>query len=58
MWRTARELATARLFIVDDYFFPLYVLPARSGTFAVQTWHASGPFKRIGYAVLDPRIRY
>jgi len=53
MWRTARELATARLFIVDDYFFPLYVLPARSGTFAVQTWHASGPFKRIGYAVLD-----
>ena len=53
MWRTARELATARLFIVDDYFFPLYVLPARRGTFAVQTWHASGPFKRIGYAVLD-----
>ena len=53
MWRTARELATARLFIVDDYFFPLYVLPARHGTFAVQTWHASGPFKRIGYAVLD-----
>lgn len=53
MWRTARELATARLFIVDDYFFPLYVLPARKGTFAVQTWHASGPFKRIGYAVLD-----
>ena len=53
MWRTARELATARLFIVDDFFFPLYVLPARHGTFAVQTWHASGPFKRIGYAVLD-----
>ena len=53
MWRTAREMATARLFIVDDYFFPLYVLPARKGTFAVQTWHASGPFKRIGYAVLD-----
>lgn len=53
MWRTAREIATARIFIVDDYFFPLYVLPARRGTFALQTWHASGPFKRIGYAVLD-----
>jgi CDP-glycerol glycerophosphotransferase (TagB/SpsB family) len=46
-------LATSRLFIVDDYFFPIYVIEPRKGTTIVQTWHASGAFKRIGYGVLD-----
>ena len=49
----AYHLATARLFIVDDYFFPIYVIKPRKGTTIVQTWHASGAFKRIGYGVLD-----
>jgi CDP-ribitol ribitolphosphotransferase len=51
--RAAYHLATARLFIVDDYFFPIYVVEPRRGTTIVQTWHASGAFKRIGYGVLD-----
>ena len=47
------HLATARLFIVDDYFFPIYVIRPRAGTTIVQTWHASGAFKQFGYSVLD-----
>ena len=47
------HLATARLFIVDDYFFPIYVVRPRRGTTIVQTWHASGAFKQFGYSVLD-----
>ncbi len=47
------HLATARLFVVDDYFFPIYVVHPRAGTTIVQTWHASGAFKKVGYSVLD-----
>ncbi len=46
-------LATSRVFIVDDYFFPIYVIRKRSGTTIVQTWHACGAFKKVGYSVLD-----
>lgn len=51
--RAAYHLATARLFIVDDYFFPIYVIKPRPDTTIVQTWHASGAFKKIGFSVLD-----
>jgi CDP-ribitol ribitolphosphotransferase len=47
------HLATARLFVVDDYFFPMYVIRPRGGTTFVQVWHACGAFKRFGYSVLD-----
>jgi teichoic acid ribitol-phosphate primase len=47
------HLATARLFVVDDYYFPMYVIRPRAGTMRVQVWHASGAFKRFGYSVLD-----
>jgi CDP-ribitol ribitolphosphotransferase len=49
----AYHLATARVFIVDDYFFPIYVVRPRSGTTIIQTWHACGAFKKVGYSVLD-----
>jgi CDP-ribitol ribitolphosphotransferase len=45
-------LATSRLIIVDDFFFPIYVVTPREGTTRVQTWHASGPFKKFGYSAL------
>jgi len=45
-------LATSRVFVVDDYFFPIYVIRPRSGTTIIQTWHASGAFKKVGYSVL------
>jgi CDP-ribitol ribitolphosphotransferase len=47
------HLATARLFVVDDYFFPMYVIRPRPGTQRAQVWHASGAFKKFGYSVLD-----
>lgn len=47
------HLATARVFIVDDFYFPAYVVRPRQGTTLVQVWHASGAFKKFGYSVLD-----
>ena len=47
------QLARARVFVVDDYFFPIYVVDKRPDTTIAQTWHASGAFKKIGYSVLD-----
>jgi len=46
-------LATSRVVVVDDYFFPIYVIRPRHGTTIIQTWHASGAFKKVGYSVLD-----
>ncbi len=46
-------LATSRVFIVDDYFFPLYVIRLKPQTTVIQTWHASGAFKKVGYSVVD-----
>lgn len=46
-------IGSSRVFIVDDYFFPLYVITPRKGTTVIQTWHASGAFKKIGWSVLD-----
>ena len=51
--RSGFHLATARLFVVDDYYFPMYVIRPRPGTTFVQTWHACGAFKKFGYSVLD-----
>jgi CDP-ribitol ribitolphosphotransferase len=45
-------LATSRVFIVDDYFFPIYVIRHRPGTTIIQTWHACGAFKKVGYSLL------
>jgi CDP-ribitol ribitolphosphotransferase len=50
------HLATARLFLVDDYYFPMYVIPRRPGTRFVQVWHACGAFKKFGYSVLTKRF--
>lgn len=55
-WAAARAgylLATSAVFVVDDYFFPIYVIKPRPGTTIVQTWHASGAFKKFGYSVMD-----
>jgi len=51
--RATYHLATATVFIVDDYFFPIYVVTPRPGTTIVQTWHACGAFKKVGYSVVD-----
>lgn len=51
--RSGWHLATASLFVVDDYYFPMYVIRPRPGTKFVQVWHACGAFKKFGYSVLD-----
>jgi CDP-ribitol ribitolphosphotransferase len=52
-FRAGYHLATARVFVVDDWFFPMDVVSPRPGTIRVQTWHAAGAFKKVGYSVLD-----
>ncbi len=51
--RAGYHLAAARAFVVDDYFFPIYVITPRPGTVRLQVWHAAGAFKKFGYSVLD-----
>src|SRR5512143_1239891 len=46
--RAGYLLATTRLSVVDDYFFPMYVIQPRPGTSFVQVWHACGALKRFG----------
>jgi CDP-ribitol ribitolphosphotransferase len=53
MFRAGYHLASSRVFVVDDYFFPMYVIRPRRGTTRVQVWHAAGAFKKFGYSVLD-----
>jgi len=50
--RAEYYLATSSVFVVDDYFFPLYVVTPKPGVSVIQTWHASGAFKKIGYSLL------
>ena len=47
------HLAASRVVVVDDYFFPMYVVTPRPGTTRVQVWHAAGAFKKFGYSVVD-----
>jgi teichoic acid ribitol-phosphate primase len=51
--QAAWHLATAALFVVDSHYLPIYVIRRRPGTTVVQTWHACGAIKKIGYSVLD-----
>jgi CDP-ribitol ribitolphosphotransferase len=48
------HLCTARLFIVDNAYFPVHVAPHRRGTEVVQVWHAAGALKRFGMDTLVP----
>ena len=59
-WRAAREsiragylLASSAVFVVDDFFLPVYVVQPRPGTTIIQVWHACGAFKRFGYSTRD-----
>lgn len=50
---TQHYIATSKIVILDDYYFPLYVSKKREGTTTIQTWHGSGAFKKFGYSLLD-----
>jgi CDP-ribitol ribitolphosphotransferase len=47
-------LSTARLFIVDNAYFPIHVAPPGDGTTVVQVWHAAGALKRFGLDTPTP----
>ncbi len=47
-------LRTARLFIVDNAYFPIHVAPPGTGTTVVQVWHAAGALKRFGLDTPTP----
>jgi CDP-ribitol ribitolphosphotransferase len=49
--RAGWSLARARLVVLDDYYFPVYAVRPRGGSTIVQTWHASGAFKKFGHSV-------
>lgn len=46
------QMAVSEIFIIDDYYFPVYVIKPRKGTKIIQVWHACGAFKKFGYDVL------
>lgn len=51
--RAGWAIARATVIVVDDYFFALYVVSPGPERLVVQTWHASGAFKRFGHSVGD-----
>lgn len=51
--KATHYLATSSRFIVDDFYFPVYVINPRKGTKIIQVWHACGAFKKFGYSILD-----
>ena len=46
----AKELATSKYIMVDDFEPMVYVLDLRAGQELIQVWHAMGAFKKFGYA--------
>lgn len=53
MIRASFHLATSRYFLIDDYYFPVYIIKPRAGTEIIQLWHAAGAFKKFGYSTID-----
>src|SRR5699024_11258678 len=46
------HLSTASYFVVDDYYFPVYVITPRPKTEIVQVWHGAGAFKKFGHSTV------
>lgn len=52
MLKASYYMATSRYFVIDDYFFPVYVIKPREGTEIIQLWHASGALKKFGMSTV------
>jgi CDP-ribitol ribitolphosphotransferase len=48
------HLRTARLFVVDNAYLPIHVVPHGQRTTVVQVWHAAGALKRFGADMATP----
>lgn len=62
MIRACYELATSKYFIIDDYYFPVYVIKPRKGMEIIQLWHGSGALKKFGLSTIGksygPSVEY
>ena len=54
--RTTWNLATARVFVLDDYCLPVYVVRPRRGTLVIRTGHAIAPSKRWGHGIAQKAV--
>ncbi|MEN2767361.1 CDP-glycerol glycerophosphotransferase family protein [Ornithinibacillus xuwenensis] len=46
------HIATSRYFIIDDYYFPIYVIKPRKQAEIIQLWHSSGALKKFGLSTV------
>lgn len=46
------HLATSKYFIVDDYYFPIYVLKPSNDVQIIQLWHSAGALKKFGLSTV------
>lgn len=53
MIKATYYMATSEYFLIDDFYFPVYVVNLRKGTEVIQVWHACGAFKKFGYSIID-----
>ncbi|WP_064468855.1 CDP-glycerol glycerophosphotransferase family protein [Lederbergia galactosidilytica] len=53
MLKSIYAIATSKYFIIDDYYFPIYVIKPRGGTEIIQLWHAVGAFKKFGLSTVN-----
>ncbi|KRG15921.1 hypothetical protein ACA30_04160 [Virgibacillus soli] len=53
MLKSVYAIATSRYFIIDDFYFPVYVIKPRKGTDIIQLWHAVGAFKKFGLSTVN-----
>lgn len=49
-FKLALYLATSKVILVDDFFYLLYEIQKRKGTYLFQLWHACGAFKTFGFS--------
>ncbi|WP_053218155.1 CDP-glycerol glycerophosphotransferase family protein [Virgibacillus senegalensis] len=60
--RASYHLATSAYFVVDDYYYPIYVVNPKKKTKVIQLWHAAGAFKKFGHSTkgksFGPSLEY
>ncbi|GLF86493.1 MULTISPECIES: CDP-glycerol glycerophosphotransferase family protein [Bacillus] len=47
------HISTCKVLLLDDYYYPLYLIKKRPETKVVQIWHACGAFKKFGHSIKD-----
>ncbi|WP_077623399.1 CDP-glycerol glycerophosphotransferase family protein [Sediminibacillus massiliensis] len=60
--RACYHLATSAYFVIDDYYYPVYVIKPHKKTKIIQLWHAAGAFKKFGHSTkgksFGPSVEY